>query len=150
MLPDNSMLHPLRRDRGSSPMGMGEDGRRSGEGRQGETKPNGADTGEGSQSNSMPAAALLAGLPGEALVREGLADCQAGRGTIAACLIGIAGPRLTRAGLISAAGISALREPEFQLYRLLRQQGSDAYSRYNALLRELVSFESALDLRCRH
>jgi len=36
-----------------------------------------------------------------------------------------------------------------QLYRLLRQQGGDAYSRYNALLRELVSFESALDHRCR-
>jgi hypothetical protein len=92
---------------------------------------------------------LIAGLPGEALVREGLADCQAGRHTVAACLVGIAGSRLTRAGLMSAAVVSGLREPELQLYRLLRQQGGDAYSRYNALLRELVSFESALDLRCR-
>jgi hypothetical protein len=91
----------------------------------------------------------MAGLPGEALVREGLADCQAGRRTVAACLIGIAGPRLTRAGLISAARISRLAEPELELYRLLRQQGGDAYSRYNALLRELVSFESALDLQNR-
>jgi hypothetical protein len=36
-------------------------------------------------------------------------------------------------------------EPERQLYRLLRQEGADAYSRYNSLLRELVSFENALD-----
>ena len=92
---------------------------------------------------------LIAGLPGEALVREGLADCQAGSCTIAACLIGIARPRLTRAGLIPAAMVSWRLEPERQLYRLLCQQGGDAYSRYNALMRELVSFESALDLRCR-
>jgi hypothetical protein len=38
-------------------------------------------------------------------------------------------------------------EPELQLYRLLRREGGDAYSRYNALLRELISFEQALDRR---
>jgi hypothetical protein len=38
-------------------------------------------------------------------------------------------------------------EVELQLYRLLRREGGDAYSRYNALIRELVSFESALDQR---
>jgi hypothetical protein len=38
-------------------------------------------------------------------------------------------------------------EPERQLYRLLREEGGDAYSRYNALIRELVSFEQALDRR---
>ena len=92
---------------------------------------------------------LIAGLPGEALMREALADRQAGRSTIPACLIDIARPRLIRAGLIPAAMVSLLLEPELQLYRLLRQQGGDAYSRYNALMRELVSFESALDLRCR-
>ena len=130
-------------------MGMGEDGRRSGEGRQGETKPNGEDTGEVSKFIPMPTDTLLAGLPGEALVRAGLADWQAGRCTVAACLVVIARSRLTRAGLMPAAVVSGLCEPELQLYRLLRQQGGDAYSRYNALLRELVSFESALDLRCR-
>jgi hypothetical protein len=31
-------------------------------------------------------------------------------------------------------------EPELQLYQLLRQHGGNAYSRYNALLRELLSF----------
>jgi hypothetical protein len=92
---------------------------------------------------------LMAGLPGEGLVREGLADCLAGRHTIPACLIAIARPRLTCAGLIPATMIHFLLEPELQLYRLLGQQGGDTYSRYNALLRELVSFESALDHRCR-
>jgi hypothetical protein len=92
---------------------------------------------------------LIAGLPGEALVREGLADCQAGRSTIPACLIDIARPRLARAGLIPADKVCLQIEPELHLYHLLRQQGGDAYSRYNALMRELVSFESALDLRCR-
>jgi hypothetical protein len=53
------------------------------------------------------------------------------------------------AGLIPATKISVMLEPERELYRLLREQGGDAYSRYNALLRELVSFESALDHRCR-
>jgi hypothetical protein len=92
---------------------------------------------------------FIGGLPGEALVREGLADWQAGRHTIAACLIRIARPRLVDAGLIPPATAPVAIEPEFELYRLLRQQGGDAYSRYNALIRELVSFESALDHRRR-
>jgi hypothetical protein len=40
-------------------------------------------------------------------------------------------------------------EPELQLYALLGQETGDAYARYNALLRELVSFENALDRRAR-
>jgi hypothetical protein len=92
---------------------------------------------------------LIAGLPGAALVQEGLADCEAGRCTVAACLVRIARPRLTFAGLIPVSLTPWPLEAESQLYRLLQQQGGDAYSRYNALLRELVSFESALDHRCR-
>ena len=92
---------------------------------------------------------LIAGLPGEALVRQGLADHHAGRRTIPACLIDIARPRLARAGLIPAEMPSLMPEPEIHLYRLLCQQGGDAYSNYNALLREVVSFEFSLDHRCR-
>jgi hypothetical protein len=66
---------------------------------------------------------------------------------VAACLIAIARARLVPAGLIPAAMASRLLEPERQLYPLLRQEGGDAYSRYNARLRERVSFESALDRR---
>jgi len=92
---------------------------------------------------------FIAGLPGEALVREGLADYASGRCTIAACLVATASQRLGRAGLIRGNGAGLFPNPEQQLYRLLDQPGSDAYSRYNALIRELVSFESALDRRSR-
>jgi hypothetical protein len=90
---------------------------------------------------------LLAGLPGEALLREGLADFQSGRCTVPACLVAIARTRLARAGLISGDAAPSVPEPERQLYRLLRAEGGDAYSRYNALIRELVSFEQALEKR---
>ena len=92
---------------------------------------------------------LMAGLPGESLVRQGLADCHASRCTIPACLVTMASPRLGRAGWLPPTDAGRIREPELQLYRLLRQQGGDAYSRYNALVRELVSFEQALDRRQR-
>ena len=95
----------------------------------------------------MPLDDLMTGLPGEALLREGLADFQSGSCTIPACLVGIARSRLRRAGLIVGVVASPFPEPERQLYRLLREEGGDAYSRYNALLRELVSFEQALDRR---
>lgn len=89
---------------------------------------------------------LLTGLPGEQLIRSGLADVKAGRCTIAACLVAIGRPRLERAGLM---GEQAPRQtdPELLLYRLLRREGGDPYSRYNALLRELTSLEQALDHR---
>jgi hypothetical protein len=91
----------------------------------------------------------LVSLPGEALVRAGLADLAAGRRSAAACLVEIARPRLTQAGLVSPQALPPSPEPERELYRLLRAEGGDAYSRYNALLRELVSFELALDRRIR-
>ena len=90
---------------------------------------------------------LMRGLPGEALLRQGLTDFQGGRCTIPACLVGMARTRLRRAGLLTGEVASSLVEPELRLYRLLRQEGGDAYSRYNALVRELVSFEQALDRR---
>jgi hypothetical protein len=89
---------------------------------------------------------LLTGLPGEDLIREGLADALAGRCTIAACLVAIGSPRLLRAGSLRAPVVLP-EDAELRLYRLLRQQGGDAYSRYNALLRQLISFEQALDRR---
>jgi hypothetical protein len=92
---------------------------------------------------------LLSGLPGEDLLRQGLADFQSGRCTVPACLVQMARPRLTQAGLVQRNSSHFVSEPEFQLYRLLKQEPGmrDAYSRYNALLRELVSFEAALDHR---
>ena len=90
---------------------------------------------------------LMVGLPGEALVRRGLADVAEGRCTIEACLVQIARPRLSACGWLPPFPVMA--QPELALYRLLKARPGDAYTRYNALLGELVSFEMALDRRLR-
>lgn len=92
---------------------------------------------------------LLAELPGEDLIRGGLSDLQTGRWTVPACPEVIAFPRMRRAGLVRGAAATAPAGAELELYRMLRQTGGNAYSRYNALLRQLVSFEQALDRRRR-
>jgi hypothetical protein len=82
-------------------------------------------------------------LPGGDLVQQGLADLAQSRETIEALLVSIAAPRLSRRGLLPAA---PLPEPERRLYeRLAREDPDSAHSRYNALLRRLVSFERALE-----
>jgi hypothetical protein len=82
-------------------------------------------------------------LPGGDLVRKGLADLAEARETIEALLVSIAAPRLASRGLLAAA---PLPEPEHRLYELLAREDPDsAHSRYNALLRRLVSFERALE-----
>lgn len=90
---------------------------------------------------------LLVGLPGENLVRRGLTDFFAHHCTIESCLIHVARPRFVRAGLVPPDHPYSMEDPEIQLYRLLQGEGGDAYSRYNSLLRELVSFEMCLDGR---
>lgn len=86
----------------------------------------------------------LVNLPGGVRIQDGLADRAAGRSGINACLVRIAAPRLERAGFISVSGNQDLTA-ELELYEILQKEPGDAYSRYNALLRELVSFEHALD-----
>ncbi len=95
----------------------------------------------------MVANEIIAGLPGEALVRQGLKDLHAGRRSIFASLVAIGQRRLRRAGLLEENAPLPGAEPERELYRQLLEEGGDAYSRYNSLLRELVSFEQALDHR---
>jgi len=89
----------------------------------------------------------LGSLPGGALVRAGLADLGAGRRTVPAYVVQIAKRRLVNAGLMPEGDGRPVPDAELQLYRLLREEGGDAYSRYNSLLRELVSFENALNQR---
>jgi hypothetical protein len=84
-------------------------------------------------------------LPGGTLIEKGIADFQSDRRTVGGYLVHIARSRLTRAGLIGKSDVATLPNAELELYRLLRSEGGDAYSRYNSLLRELVSFENALD-----
>ena len=92
---------------------------------------------------------LFVGLPGEGLIRQGLVDWRAGRSTVASCLVAIGSPRLQDLGLLGGNPPFASADAESHLYRLLRQEGGDAYARYNALLRELISFEQSLDRRMR-
>ena len=82
--------------------------------------------------------------PGGIRVAEGLADHAAGRRGINACLVRIASPRLVRAGLMSPLPISD-NSAELELYEILSSEPGNAYGRYNAIIRELVSFEHALD-----
>lgn len=83
-------------------------------------------------------------LPGGLRIVEGLADHAAGRRGINACLVRIAAPRLERAGFMSPTAVPD-GTAELELYEILMTEPGNPYGRYNALLRELVSFEHALD-----
>jgi len=96
--------------------------------------------------NSNPQLDLLSGLPAAARIIEGLRDHLENRHSIPACLVRIARPRLARAGLINPSPVHDTGA-ELDLYQLLSQDGQPAHSRYNAIMRELVSFEHALDHR---
>jgi hypothetical protein len=83
-------------------------------------------------------------LPGYALVAQGMADLAAGRESEAALLVLIGAPRLR--GLGFAIPDSPTDDPNIRLWQLLAADDSDsAHGRYNALVRELVSFERAAE-----
>ena len=85
-----------------------------------------------------------AALPGSDLITAGLLDLQSGRETIAALLVAIGSPRLRQLGF--ELPIQLPNNPEHRLYELLAIDDSDsAHSRYNALIRKLVSFERAAE-----
>lgn len=91
------------------------------------------------------------GLPGADLITEGLQDLAAGQESAAALLVLIGSPRLQRLGIVVPmapahwfAGNDA--SAEHRLYALLAKSEPDsAHSRYNALIRRLVSFERAAE-----
>ena len=55
--------------------------------------------------------------------------------------------RFVCAGLWPDIALDTLPDPELRLYRLLRISGGDAYTKYNSLQRELVSFLQAWDVQ---
>jgi hypothetical protein len=82
------------------------------------------------------------GLPGGDLVRRGLDDLESGIESVEALLVSIGGPRLRALGIDVPDSVV---NPEHRLYEVLSRSTSDAaHSRYNALIRRLVSFERAL------
>lgn len=83
-------------------------------------------------------------LPGADLIDAGIADLHAGRETVPALLVAIGAPRLRRIGLELPANLPTV--PEHRLYELLARDDQDsAHSRYNALIRKLVSYERAAE-----
>jgi hypothetical protein len=84
------------------------------------------------------------GLPGAELIQAGLSDLARGVESVEALLVAIGAPRLRRLGL--EVPEPSIASPEHRLYERLREQDPDgAHSRYNALLRRLVSFERAAE-----
>jgi len=82
-----------------------------------------------------------AGLPGAELIAAGLADLEHGAETDESLLVSMAAPRLRALGFDVPAPFA---DPELRLYsRLTAQHGAAAHSRYNALVRRLVSFQRA-------
>lgn len=84
-------------------------------------------------------------LPGGDLIRQGLDDLAQGHESEASLLVLIGAPRLRRLGIevpvVETPGIT-----EHRLYeRLARLDPDGAHSRYNALIRTLVSFERAAE-----
>ena len=82
--------------------------------------------------------------PGQDLIEKGLDDLANGRETVESLLVQVGGPRLRDLGYAVAESTGEL--PEHRLYKLLAIENSDsAHSRYNALIRRLVSFERAAE-----
>lgn len=85
----------------------------------------------------------LTALPGHELVLRGLEDLSAVIESDEALLVSIGAPRLRQAGIDVP---QPLDSPEHRLYeRLAAEDAAAAHSRYNALVRRLVSFERAAD-----
>jgi hypothetical protein len=91
----------------------------------------------------------LDGLPRAEIIQQGVRDLAAGVDSPAALLVLVGEPRLRRIGIVvptppwaAESGFS----PEHRLYDVLAASDSrSAHSRYNALLRTLVSFERAAE-----
>lgn len=81
--------------------------------------------------------------PGADLIRRGLDDLAAGVESAEALVVSIGAPRLAGLGLAVA---DPFPSPEHRLYELLStEEPASAHSRYNALVRRLVSYERAAE-----
>lgn len=85
----------------------------------------------------------VAQLPGEDLVQRGLEDLAVGVESVESLLVSVGAPRLTGLGV---AVDNPFPSPEHRLYELLSaEEPASAHSRYNALIRRLVSYERAAE-----
>lgn len=80
-------------------------------------------------------------VPGQDLIEAGIEDLAQGLESVPALLVSIGAPRLRALGYKVPRPVA---DPERRLYELLWISNPDAaHSRYNALVRRLVSFERA-------
>ena len=78
------------------------------------------------------------------MIRSGMEDLAHGVESVPALLVSIGAPRLRRLGLPIPE--QTIPSPERRLYERLWQFDPDgAHSRYNSLVRRLVSFERAAE-----
>lgn len=85
----------------------------------------------------------FSGLPGADLIEKGIADLASETESAEALLVSVGAPRLAALGFDLP---NAFPSPEHRLYDLLSRSDPDsAHSRYNALVRRLVSFERAAE-----
>lgn len=86
----------------------------------------------------------MSALPGADFVLKGLQDLEQGTESIESLLVLIGAPKLRSLG-IAVPSRPHDDPPEHRLYaRLNAEDGPTSHSRYNALVRRLVSFERAL------
>lgn len=95
--------------------------------------------------NTLPAD--FAALPAGTLIQQGLEDLQAGHESVASLLVQIGAPRLRLSGVALPAEMDSA-DADQRLYRLLAaRHGPEAHSQFNSWIRQLVSFERALERR---
>ena len=79
--------------------------------------------------------------PGADLVEQGLCDLARREVTVESLLVSLSAPRLRDLGL---SVVDPFDESEMRLYQLLAERfGDGAHSKYNALIRQIVSFYRA-------
>lgn len=88
-----------------------------------------------------------ADLPGEDLIRKGLADLAPGEISDEALLVAVGAPRLRALGVPVPPDETLPDEPEHRLWQQLAARGPDFHSAFNALRRRLVSSQQALERR---
>lgn len=89
---------------------------------------------------------VLRDLPGADLIASGIEALRRGDLTVEALLVAVGARRLRAAGLEIPAPPDLPDSPELLLYAAVgAAHPRDAHSRYNGLIRRLVSFERALD-----
>ena len=89
---------------------------------------------------------IPAQLPGANLVASGIEALKHGELTVEALLVCVGATRMRLAGLEIPPPPPLAQPPEIELYLAIgADHPADTHSRYNALIRRLVSFERALE-----